>query len=213
MKKIALSAAVLSLTMMGCSDMGLDNSVSSTTGGVQKESNVENIQFLSKSSDNGGFIAGGGFTTNSIVLNSGEYRASFGSYKMKTDNGSYFYGPFYTGGSLQIFNVKNNTVSMDQVADMISITVCGKNCHLNGDDVKCDAVWETGKVTQFNVNKMDNQCGVLDGPFIGTVSTSAIIVNNGTDHSHTLMATTTVGFTEEVAAKMYKKYIQDKYGN
>lgn len=31
MKKIALSAAVMALTMMGCSESGLDNSVASTS--------------------------------------------------------------------------------------------------------------------------------------------------------------------------------------
>ena len=39
MKKIALSAAIMALAMMGCSDAGLDNSVASTS-----EINSEQIQ-------------------------------------------------------------------------------------------------------------------------------------------------------------------------
>ena len=48
MKKITLSAAVLALAMMGCSDAGLDNSVASTND-VKNES--QNAALLAKSGD------------------------------------------------------------------------------------------------------------------------------------------------------------------
>ena len=38
MKKITLSAAILAMTMMGCSDMGVDNSVASTSDVKQEQS-------------------------------------------------------------------------------------------------------------------------------------------------------------------------------
>ena len=38
MKKITLSAAILAMTMMGCSDMGIDNSVASTNDVKQEQS-------------------------------------------------------------------------------------------------------------------------------------------------------------------------------
>ena len=45
MKKVTISAAVLALAMMGCSDAGLDNSVASTNE-VKKE--AQNQNFLAK---------------------------------------------------------------------------------------------------------------------------------------------------------------------
>ena len=46
MKKITLSAAILALTMMGCSDTGLDNTVASaSTSDVQNEQIKKNTEF------------------------------------------------------------------------------------------------------------------------------------------------------------------------
>lgn len=56
MKKITLSAAILALAMMGCSDAGLDNSVASTTSETQSEYKIkldENPNFLAKGSFGG----------------------------------------------------------------------------------------------------------------------------------------------------------------
>lgn len=39
MKKVTLSAAILALTMMGCSETGVDNSMTATTSDAQKEKN------------------------------------------------------------------------------------------------------------------------------------------------------------------------------
>ena len=50
MKKVTLSAALLTLTMMGCSDMGVDNSVASTSKNDVKSEQTQN--FLAKSGDN-----------------------------------------------------------------------------------------------------------------------------------------------------------------
>ena len=82
MRKVALSAAILALSMMGCSDVGLDNSVASTN-----EVNVEPAQ---ESSYGANFLAKSGYVwpTHSLAVQ---------EPLQKVDANNYVYHSYNTG--------------------------------------------------------------------------------------------------------------------
>ena len=225
MKKSTLSAAIVALAMIGCSESGLDNSVASTSD-VKNEQilqNANNTLLLAKSGDESCVDAKGGFGEDNAVALCGGYRAFFNSTKFRNSDGG------YSMGSNVIVYRENSTggVDLNNVvkADLIGITVCGTNCRLSGNDVVCDELKGPFRISRVGANKAQRvteyRCGVmydgdghgmgLYGNRIGVVSTYAVIVDAGTNHSKTLMATTANGFfgNDEVASRLYWKYIHN----
>ena len=228
MKKMTLSAALLAVVLMGCSESGLDNSVATAS-----ESNMEKTQqiadntlLLARSGDVSCIDAQGGFGEENAVASCGGYRAFFNSTRFRQSNGGYL-----VGSNASVYLEEGNGTDPNTVvkADIIGITVCGTNCRLSGNDVVCDSVRGPFRQTRLGPNSAqvltEYRCGAmydgdghgmgLYGNRVGVVSTYAVIVDNGTNHSKTLMATTANGFfgNEEVAARMYWKYIHNYSGN
>ncbi|MDY6330209.1 MAG: hypothetical protein SPL52_01755 [Fibrobacter sp.] len=223
MKKITLSAAIMALAMMGCSDAGLDNSVASTS----EVKNTQDQTFLAKSGDESCVDATGGFGIDDAAASCGGYRAWISSTKDRMSGGGYavrshaaVYRETGTGG------IDYSTVVK---ADIIGITVCGTNCRLSGNDVVCDELKGPFRISRVGANKAQRvteySCGVMYdgdghgmgvyGNRVGVVSTYAVIVDAGTNHSKTLMATTANGFfgNDEVASRLYWKYIHNYPNN
>lgn len=223
MKKITLSAAALALALMGCSDAGMDNSVASTS--VNEVKNENTVPFLAKYGSEtcvNPRDAEHPFGNKQTAVSCGGYRAFFSSMKDRHSDGGYWmysnaivYEETGTGG-VDINKVIN--------ADYVAITVCGTNCREVGSDVVCDEVKGPYRLPLLGYPSFMHSCGTMYdgdgygrgwyGNRIGIITTFAAIVNNGTNNSKTLMATTTNGFgSEEIASKMYWKYVHNYSGN
>lgn len=221
MKKLTILATLLPLAMMmGCSESGMSNSVEpSTTSESSKPQDSDKLIVLSKSGDNGCFVANGTYDDNVMGLECGGYRAIFQAYRI------YDHGGYYVGGSATVGKITQGG-GMDYPntkGDFTIITVCGANCRLSGNDVVCDEVRGPYRSIRQNVAGWERTCGTMfdgDGHGIGlygnrisVVSNMAVVVDNGTNHSKTLTATVAAGFfgNTEVAARMAKKYIYDVF--
>lgn len=217
MKKVTLGAVVWALAMMGCSESGMDNSVTSAN-----EVKSENIMpFLAKSGQEtcvNPYDAANPFGREQSAVSCGGYRAFFSSMKDRWEDENY-----WVRTNVGVYEEDENgkvNIKKKAIADFVAITVCGVNCRVVGDDVECDKVSGPHKRVWSNDWTVTFTCDILQDVFgygrgrVGIITTLAAIVNNGTNNSKTLMATTTTGFSsEDVASKMYWKYMNNYSGN
>jgi len=234
MKKITLSAAVLALTMVGCSESGLDNSVASTSA-----SDVQNGQ-ISKN------------TEFPFVLKKASAPVGCGTGMDWQSCESTYYHPYdglrYTvmfssgvrrdreadANLIVAVRDANNNIVNDSKADfvhIITVAVCG--CRIIGNQLKCEDYYKSrylpdanvvfttnhGTYVKTNVTEPLSQCAA---DRIGTVSTFAAVYNAGSPAELVLAGNTFEGpmffnmsdaSAKNLATRVMQKYILEPYGN
>lgn len=236
MKKITLSAAILALTMMGCSDTDVDNSMASTAANdVQNEqvNKLTEFPLLMKKASNPVSCGTGldletcytrhyhgpeklfyDFLIHSHVDPNFGTDISFMTVEVRDDP---------EGGHL--FNPKANSIHM------ISVSACG--CRMVRNHLKCtahvDSVRHEANVyfwgldgyanDQYIILDKPDQCNVND---VGVVTSFAAVFNAGKTSELILAGNTYHGpmfdnMSEDdarnLAERIYQKYILQPYGN
>ena len=227
MKKITLSAAVVALAMMGCSDAGLDNSVASTSEvtDVQNQYSADFVPVLKKETNTMGCdgVVNSACFYRSTVHNGKSYLLWAWSGKSTNEN--------VGKGKIWVQMRDQKGRSIPTVADMVHIrTVSVCDCQLNGVELVCQDhkenpdYWSAYRFNLVNVNSseypgkiawLENhtksvQC--IDPSSFGTVSSFAVVLNGGTSDETVLMGNTYYGFNNAadmnyLAARVYQKYI------
>ena len=205
MKKITLSAAILALTMMGCSDVGLDNSVASTSEvtDVQNLYSADFVPALKKQSAT--FICDnfGAYCADHPEVGGKKYRFMIGS----TVSGN------YGSGSIWIGSITNSNLSVK--ADMLHIyTVCVRDCDNLGFCSEHSGVMEYHHSKTFlpangnYIQMHDLQCNVKGNGQVGTVSNYAAVLNAGKSDEIVMMGSTYSGLDNEYQAlRVYQNYL------
>ena len=176
MKKITLPAAFLALTMMGCSESGLDNSVASITGEAQNETTIE---FYEKPDVMASVI---------MVQDSQGFYNGSSTYHQKINGHEYsFLIASRPRGSWLHINVDDAKTT---VVDYVHVrTACVQGCDAFGNCQASLAVDEVDE-TRYRFYRagigdwsfLGSRCnGTLpsDGGPIGVVSTFAAVLNAG----------------------------------
>jgi len=168
MKKITLSAAVLAMTMMGCSDMGLDNSVASTNE-VKSEPTQQtayNADFLAKSAT--GFyrdeeLSGGNYGNN----NNGYERYAY-EVGIEVQMQSYIdYGGVTSIGAYHVMNAPYRP-------DVIRVmTLPLYHCRLTNNQT--DAYCHKGDKSRLGVVTVDNK--TMGTNIMGATAESAELIH------------------------------------
>lgn len=203
MKKVTLSAAVLALAMMGCSDAGLDNSVASTNDAksVQNASNA--VAALMKASDNEeDFLIHYEYRTSHYGVNFAFYGSS--EVEESIDNRGI--------GEFRIYTSNNSKI------DVINgITLNVADCRLDGQSAKCKyVIWNADR--WFNVpsgatvtNRTDNTLHFIDRDRITTISTFAGVWNMGRSNEVIMSGSTYDGYLERTNNKYLAMLVAQKY--
>ena len=202
MKKVTLSAAILALSMMGCSDVGLDNSVASTNE-VKKEAQDQN--FLAKMQPEG-------------VIHRGLYVYDYQSMGGPTIHVNTYLDPFSNACIGEYWNASLASKPAD-FADVITVAVAGCSFRSNGV-FKCDQHRANhGFGPDGNHNIADNvvvKTPVLGGPreLIGVVSAFGAVWNSGKPNQDVFNATAYNGYLNDAMAyEVYKKYVLQAANN
>lgn len=203
MKKVTLSAAVLALAMMGCSDAGLDNSVASTNDAksVQKSSNV--VSALMKASDSEeDFLIHYEYRTSHYGVNFAFYGSSYVEENVSNRGVGEFY--IYTSNNSKIDVVNGITLN---VAD----------CRLDGQSAKCKYViwkadrWYNVRSGELVTNRTDNTLHFIDRDRITTISTFAGVWNMGRSNEVIMSGSTYDGYLERTNNKFLAMLVAQKY--
>jgi len=211
MKKIALSAAILAMTMMGCSDTGLDNSVASTSeiADIQNQYSADFVPVLRKYSST--------LTCPVFAPACSDATPEVGHYSygfLITSNVSGRQG----SGSIWVTkwkNPNNGAVSLNQKVDFLHVyTVCVRDCDAYGNCLEHSEIKEYHGPKQFlamsgnKVQMHDVQCSVKGSGKVGTVSTYAAVLNAGKSDELTMMGSTYSGFVDQNQALLvYRNYL------
>ncbi len=235
MKKIALSAAILAMTMMGCSDTGLDNTIASaSTSDVQNEQIKKNTEFplvLKKVADP--VTCGTGMERPTCYTE--YYHGAEGllyTFIIHSNVESRF------GSSTTLMDVelrdtqrKNLFVPKADFVHMIAVATCG--CRIVGNQLKCkdhrDHQHHASNVNFMQPNGLSNtQWNDIDKPkncsadSVSVVATYAAVFNAGTPAELVLAGNTfdgpmfdnmSVGNARNLAIRVMQKYILEPYGN
>ena len=205
MKKITLSAAIVALTMMGCSESGLDNSVASTSEitDAQNQYSADFVPALKKQS------------SPFICDNFGEQ--CFGFPKIDGKNYKFYISSKVSGnngfGRIWIGSSNNSIVK----ADMLHIyTVCVRGCDDLGFCSEHSGVMEYHHSKTFlppssngnYIQPHDLQCSVTSGNDVGTVSNYAAVLNAGKSDEIVMMGSTYTGLSSfNKALLVYQRYL------
>ena len=215
-KKVTLSAAVLALSMMGCSDVGLDNSVASTNE-VKKEAQGQN--FLAK-------LQPEPLAPSDVDPHSGyrvyDYTKTEG-IKVHVHSRPDDYS--WKGRGLGTFWVEKGDVP--DVSNVLVLAVA--NCHWVGTSVTCDQhkanYMSCVKGAPYNTlcgknvpNDMNVSTAELGGNIsryaTGVMASYGSIWNVGTANENIFSATTYGGaLPDEMAYAVYMKYLMQAQDN
>lgn len=196
MKKVTISAAVLALALMGCSDAGLDNSVASTNE-VNNESS-----FLAK---------GGDAPVNASLTpgfwhgnNNGYEQYNYSAWNIRVEMQSHAVGRHGVGE----YHVMNGPTP--DVIHVVTSAVAG--CHVYSGEIYCN--YDKSKVSHsFGSNQAVAVTADLSGvntSDITVVTAFAAVWNLGTPQEIVLTAATYNGIgplTLNDAQKVYEKYV------
>lgn len=205
MKKITLSAAILALTMMGCSESGLDNSVASTSE-ITDAQNLYSADFVpALKKQSATFICDnfGAYCADHPEVGGKKYRFMIGS----TVSGN------YGSGSIWIGSITNSNLSVK--ADMLHIyTVCVRDCDDLGFCSEHSGVMEYHHSKTFlpangnYIQMQDLQCSVTGDDDVGTVSNYAAVLNAGKSDEIVMMGSTYTGLSSyNKALLVYQRYL------
>lgn len=212
MKKITLSAAIVALAMMGCSESGLDNSVASTSEvtDVQNLYSADFVPVLKK--------------YNSTLTCSDFSELCIESTPESNHHSNMIWISSHVSGrtgSGKIWitkwkNPNNGAKSLNQYVDMLHVyTVCVRDCDANGNCLEHSNIAEYHNPKQFLAMTSDNkiqwhevQCNVKGNGRVGTVSNYAAVLNAGTPDELVMMGSTYSGLDNEYQAlRVYQNYL------
>jgi hypothetical protein len=162
MRKITLSAAILAMTMMGCSDAGLDNSVASTNDVKQGLSSENAVAFLKKTT-----------STATDFLDSYEWRTDINGMSFR------FYGASEVEETsrkrgIGTFTVYTSDRSKIDVVNGVTLNVA--DCYYAGSSVDCRYVdwrvdqWLNVQPGQKVINQTGRSFSSVDRDRITTIS-------------------------------------------
>lgn len=228
MKKLALSAAILAMAMMGCSDTGLDNSVASTTSDAEKE------QILNTSEKIGSLLKHLVSEDRFQAAYAGEVKAEGYSFypiamssvnKNKQGVGKYF---------VQVKDGKGRLVDNSKIDVVHIVTINVAGCYMNGYEPECEYVkWHVehffdqkfGAIDEYTTQKMAVcQTAPLSVPSkdeITTISSYASVWHMGQSNEVILQGMTYAGYlyndmynheaSKQLALLVANKYIMMAY--
>ena len=233
MKKVTLSAVIMALVMMGCSESGEDNSMASMTASdVRNEQIQKNADFpfvLKKVSDPVG--CGNGMTRLSCLT----------TYYHGSEHLSYTFW-IYSNGlagfgaavlTMDISLKDSQGILHHPKADfvhMIAVNTCG--CRIVGNQLKCKG-YNTQRSDKTNFDffkdgKVTTNDLILDKPSecsadsVGVVANYAVVFNAGKPTELVLAGNTFDGHmfdnmsdenARNLAIRVYQKYILEPYGD
>ena len=234
MKKVALFAALLAFTMMGCSESGLDNSIASTTAsdaqGKQAENNAEFPLVLKKVG--APVSCGTGMDKYSCQIT---YHHPYDGlyYTISLSSGVHRDRDVSGSVNVSVKDYQNNLINNSKAdfLHVITVGVCG--CRIVGTQLKCEddykseylfesnVMFTTNNVYNYRYNRTEelSQC---EANRIGTVSNYAVVYNAGTSTELILAGNTFEGpmfhnmsdeSARNLAIRVMQKYILEPYGN
>ena len=207
MKKITLSAAIVALAMMGCSDAGLDNTVAST-------SEVENEQVLQTSNE----VPVLKKYVENAPLSPGYYDNNFNGYE------KYFYSQygedFIVEMQTRVDGLKgvgtyhvNWSLNSPDAIHIVTVAVAG--CSVDGGTVECSS--HKSKVSHiFKRRKLEHYTAELPSVYrgqIGVVSAYAASWNIGRWNEVVLNSSTYNGLDYTTAFLVYQKFVIDAFND
>ena len=200
MKKVTLSAAILALSMMGCSDAGLDNSVASAPASEVKSEQTHN--FLARN------------FYQDFHQGFGQYRFAGGVITVNTyEEGNHGAGEFYfpNGPLPSVVNVL--TVAVAYCENDPSDPVYGYSCAKHSAGFQSGAGLtpidprnpiSTGRNVKATTGSLENV--PMGG--LGVVSSIAAVFDQGTPNEDIWGVSLYSGpLTEYTAMKVYQKYL------
>lgn len=205
MKKITLSAAILALTMMGCSVVGLDNSVASTSEvkDEQVQSLDEKTIALFKTVETSDC-----FDNKCRIINTIGGHHYYVELTSNVDGLNQGFGAM----SLRVDEEKRVTADFAHV-----ITACVQKCDANGNCQYSDVVpISQSQVYFYNDLKVGGyvpgavaRCKALsrDHGTVGVVSVYSVVFNAGKSDEVILQGATRANLSYDKALKVYRKYI------
>lgn len=207
MNKLTLSAAVLALTMAGCSESGMDHSVTPSTSEIQKENVLEQLTVVPEDipefPDSSPLMLqkAGAEWSGQVLDDSGKYR-----FVVYTSDDTYDAGHKYTLRSLITkkndarpgeWNPYRNTVSHYQ------FSVCARGCSSDGVCQEHQFVVKQGGSYTSELARECAGYSTTNNP-ISIVAAASVSINGG---DVSLSATYRKNLSNDVAKKVYQNYL------
>ena len=203
MKKITLSAAILAMTMMGCSDMGVDNSVASTNDVKQEKSSANTVASLKKA-----------------TIEETSLEVSYGHYTTLDNMSFAFYGSSdveesYEKRGIGTFTAyASNGSKFDEVT---GITLNVANCYYIADGAECQYIdwkvdrWRPVQSGQLIINQTSNVLNFIDRDRITSISHFSGVWHKGRNDEVTLSGSTYSGYLNDTHNPNMAVLVAQKY--